>query len=63
MVNSNEPEIDDAIAEQEAINRMRWQLLVSLASGDGGLCGAPDRLIDDTEAILYQFIRLYGVVK
>lgn len=63
MENSNEPEIDAAIAEQGAINRMRWQLVRGLAPSAAEHGVSADRLLDNAEALLALFVARHGVVK
>lgn len=63
MENSNEPEIDAAIAEQEAINRMRWQIVLALAPSAAENGVNPSLLFDNAEHLLGKFIERHGVVK
>lgn len=63
MGNGNEPEIDAAIAEQEAINRMRWQVVLTLAPSAAEHSVKPSLLLDNAEHLLGKFIEQHGVVK
>ena len=59
MEESNEPEIDAAIAEQEAINRMRWQLFSRVFNGVDDL----DALLGAADTATSEYIDRFGVVK
>lgn len=63
MENGNEPEIDAAIAEQEAINRMRWQAVLALMPSAAEHSVTPTELLDNAEYILGKYIERHGVVK
>lgn len=63
MANGNEPEIDSAIAEQDAINRMRWQAVLALLPSAAEHSVKPSLLLDNVEHILCKFIERHGVVK
>lgn len=60
MEKSNEPEIDAAIAEQEAINRMRWQLYSRIFNDDRY---AIDTLLEAADTATSEYIDRFGVVK
>lgn len=60
MEKSNEPEIDAAIAEQDAINRMRWRLYSRIFSDEDYTI---DRLLDAADEATSAYIDRFGVVK
>lgn len=60
---NNEPEIDAAIAEQDAIRRMRWDVVLAVMPDAYSNDDAPDVVLSAAEFIVDRFVKRFGVVK